>query len=290
VGYATAWENSANINAQTAGGMPPTPHAIGNSSVNPATGTFGQAIATGKLAPNTAGWMCFTPKSVSSTVLGTNQMGLTEAPQLNGLNSVAPAFPSVLFPSTGGPMCINTPSSTAFLVAYAPNVPIVAQRDASGVFKLTQNNVPITTISNYYFGRWKPSFLVRRTDSGFHSILSNFPCPTSTGQYAHLKYELDGYYHVMSTCNVTFVYNEEYNSSALTFNIYTSDMIKQFDQSNFPTVPVALGENRISLFVGDDAHCLGTGQYILEVINAKKEHFYLRFYNSCTTCAIHGGH
>jgi len=291
VGYNTEWETTTNTYAQNIVGLPPIPHVFGNSSVNPAIGQYGQAIGSGKLPANMAGWMCFTPKSITLPASGgMNTVALSESPQIGQLTAPATTMPHIDFPAAGGMMYVNNPiTQTAQIVFYSPNVAIVAQRNGSGVYTLTQNGTQLgTTISSYYFGRWKPSFLIRRPNTGFHTIISNFPCSTPTGQFAHLKYELDGYYHVMNNCSIDFVYNEEYNSSELTFTIYTDDMIKLYDQTNFPIVPVALGDNRVSLYVGDNAHCLGQGAFILDVVNAKKEHFYLRFYNNCSTCAIEG--
>jgi hypothetical protein len=221
-----------------------------------------------------------------------NTFALNESPQYGSLDNPPFTMPVLFFNTGGGVMMINYPGNQFVTpIAYAPGNPIVVQRNAANAYKIMQQNIQRgTTINSYYPGRWKPSALVRMRESGFYGVVSNFPCsPVSTGQYAHLKYELDGYRHNMSNCNIDFVYFEEYAASQLKFTIYTSDMYKLYDQTNFPAVNVTPGENRITLYVGDNAHCIGIGTFILDVVNDKKEHFYLRFYNgSCTSCQAGG--
>jgi hypothetical protein len=288
-GYSTVWESQANLGTSALQAT----HAIGSSSVNPTTGALGYGIATGKLPAGDAGWMAFTPKSVSTADnFWLNTAALTEAPQVGMLEPPAGQMPSMIFPVSGGMLLVNNPATQTFSVRYySPDVPILAQRNGSGVFQLSQNGTAMgSSISGYDFGYWKPSFLIRKAASGWHGIITNFKCPEQTDDiFAHMKYELDGYYHVMKNCNIRFLYNEEYNSATLTFNIYASNMTKLYDQSDFPTQVLRTGENHITLYVGDDAHCIGEGHFILEVINEKKEHFYLRFFNdSCASCSIEG--
>lgn len=286
-GFLTSWGNEGNIYAQNAAGMPSTPHAIGNNTVNPVTDLYGQAVGTGILSPASAGWMCFTPSFTQSANNNwINIAMLTEAPQMDLLANPPYNMPAMFFNTGGGMLMLNNPvTQSAQIVPFSPNIPIVARRDNSGIFTLTQNGTQIgNSISGYYFGRWKPSFLIRKPQTGFYKILSDFRCPQSTGQYAHLKYELDGYYHIMKSGEINFVFNQEYSSSNLTFNLYNSNDVLIRTQANFPALSTTNGMNYLTLLVRD-GYCIGKGFFYLEVINSKNEKMYLRFFNDYDGCA-----
>jgi|GEM_PF-3906357 len=289
-GYNTVWENEQNIYPQnTLFLQAPRTHAILKMPVSVPNTYGGQAIGSGKLAAGAAGWIAVTPVSKVSATALMNVFSLSEVPLMNQLNATASSMPIITFSSAGGILTINNPVNQSMqLYSYSPYIPIVIQRDASGAVRLFQEGTQIAnTVSSYYFGKLRPAIFIQQALTGIGEVVSSFPCNYPADTYAHLKYELDGYYHVMNNCKINFMYAEEYNSPTLTFNIYTDDMNKVFDQSHFPVVPLIQGENRISLNVSDPTHCLpGNDTYILEVINGKKERFYLRFYNAtCTGCA-----
>ena len=103
---------------------------------------------------------------------------------------------------------------------------------------------------------------------------------TTSDVCAHLDYELDGNYYVTNNGKFCFVYNEEYNDENIEFNIYNNAGYLVADQNDF-TVPALIhGENRVVLDLTTNGYCLAKGFYILEVINDKKEKFYLRVYNN----------
>jgi hypothetical protein len=103
---------------------------------------------------------------------------------------------------------------------------------------------------------------------------------------AILRRELDGGYHTVVNGNLTFKYDEEYADldGKLTFNIYNAKNIIVASNLTMPilTQPlVRYGDNRITLNIASCSFTptgnLGTGFYILEVINEKNEKWYLRF-------------
>ena len=116
-------------------------------------------------------------------------------------------------------------------------------------------------------------------DYGFKNVITSFGCPTSENIYAHLKYELDGFYHTMKDGEINFVFDQEYEGENLQFNIYNSldEIVKT--QADFPVVPTSYGKNYITIDVSTVDYCIGKGFLYLETINSKGEKKYLRFYN-----------
>lgn len=109
--------------------------------------------------------------------------------------------------------------------------------------------------------------------------------------YADLTKKLDGGYYLANAV-VYFRYNEEYNDADgnLTYNIY--DRYNQVVASS-ATHPhsITYGYN----YIGINGTCssgigLGSGHYVLEVINEKNEKWYLRFQNiRDMSCFEHSG-
>jgi hypothetical protein len=126
--------------------------------------------------------------------------------------------------------------------------------------------------------------------------------PANSYQYALLKKKLDGGYYQAINGRLFFRYDEEYNDADghLTFNIYEDEAenISPPITSN-TSLPLAL---RPQVAYGDNRYRLNTiqcdftntggplpnGFYILEVINEKNEHWYLRFKNYSTISVVCG--
>jgi len=98
---------------------------------------------------------------------------------------------------------------------------------------------------------------------------------------------MDGYYHIMKNGDINFVFNQEYNTANLTFNLYNSNDILIKTQANFPVQSTTNGMNYITLVVRD-SYCIGSGFFYLEVINSKNEKMYLRFFNDYSSCTVQG--
>ncbi len=292
VGPELSWDPVSNLQS----GLPDH-FAVSNSTVTGTPSNSGKAIAINKLNAATPGWVVFTPViSPNSHTFNHRRTTVSfgEAPQLSSVAVFDQNMPSVTFKGAVG-ITASMSGGGAYvdLFEYAPNTPLlVARYPTSNDVKYRQNYTVFSTVTSYSDGRWKPAVYSQFASSGIVDAFASFQCkPYTTDIFAHLKYELDGYFHVMNNCRINFLYNEEYNSSTLNFTIYTDDMIKQYDQGDFPAVPLNIGENRVSLFIGDSEHCLTDGNYILDVVNEKKEHFYLRFYKTdCMNCASEGGH
>ena len=101
----------------------------------------------------------------------------------------------------------------------------------------------------------------------------------------HLSYVLDGNYYVTKNGKFCFVYNEEYNDYEIELNIYNDagNIVATQDNFTFSNVFVH-GENRVTLDLSQSGYCIGQGFFILEVINDKKEKFYLRIKNDNSGC------
>ncbi len=132
--------------------------------------------------------------------------------------------------------------------------------------------------------------------TAFNSNLAylTFGTAKASVPYAILKKKLDGGYYQVVNGRLNFRYDEEYNDSdnKLRYNIYDyQNMVVSSNQIVPPTIipGVSYGDNRIKI---NTLQCgfttvggLTDGVYILEIINEKNEHWYLRF-KQTTTVAI----
>jgi len=143
------------------------------------------------------------------------------------------------------------------------------------------DNTTIFTFPTPYSGPMNIGIFTRSINDGCVDVISSFGCvkPITVPLYAHLKYELDGYYHVMKEGKINFLFNQEYDASILKFNIYdvNSNLIKT--DSDFPIIPTTNGDNYITIDVSGVSNCIDKDFYYLEVISNKKEKMYLRFLN-----------
>lgn len=102
-----------------------------------------------------------------------------------------------------------------------------------------------------------------------------------TSVYAELSKTLSGGHYTAQQGQLYFRYDEEYfdSDSALVYNVYdwNNDVVlSQADQA----VDVLFGDNRCFLDMSCNGTTLDQGYFILEVINEKKEKWYLRFHNN----------
>jgi hypothetical protein len=156
--------------------------------------------------------------------------------------------------------------------------PFKIDLDASNNFNVYHNNLvnPIVSTPQAYAAS---DYKVKATAHGgtiFNTYTSFCGLPNSE-QCAHLDYQLDGNYYVTTNGKLCFVYNEEYNDPDIEFNIYNNYGNVVATEADFLLPSLVHGENRIVLDF-DDYDCANEGFYVLEVINDKKEKFYLRFY------------
>lgn len=116
---------------------------------------------------------------------------------------------------------------------------------------------------------------------GYKDCITSFGCPDSGSDniYAHLKYEMDGFYHIMEYGKIKFLFDQEYDSQDLKFNLYSSKDILIKTEADFPLLMTEYGENLLTIDVSLTSNCIGKGFFYIEVINSKKEKLYLRFYN-----------
>jgi hypothetical protein len=285
VGSRLSWDPYANIVTWPNNGAA-THSAVSTPSVNATI--KGQAIAANKLPALTPGWMVFTPSMPGA-------MGNIFTPAVSVSFSESPLMGSAAFDYTmpvvhfihGMALYSNTGSGQMLVQqvqGFAPNTPVLVARYASGAVKIRQNYSVLSNVSTYTNARWKPAFLSRRANAGITSCLASFQCSSYSNEiFAQLKYELDGYYHVMKNGDIKFVFDQEYDDANLTFNLYNSNDILIRTQAQFPPVSTTHGMNYKTIVVrGSD--CIGQGFFYLEVINSKNEKMYLRFYNDYTGC------
>ncbi|MBI3136217.1 MAG: DNRLRE domain-containing protein [Bacteroidetes bacterium] len=162
--------------------------------------------------------------------------------------------------------------------------PLKIELDAAN-FKVYYNNgvTPIATVVEGTASDYKVD--ANAFSGNIHDSYASFCYGLSRSEIcAHLDYELDGNYYVTNSGRFCFVYNEEYNDPNIKFNIYNQLGNVVADQTDFTLENLIHGENRVVLDLTTNGYCLGTGFFILEVINDKNEKFYLRFYNGHSSC------
>lgn len=285
------WDPYVNIQSWTSSNNTTNAISAANVSVfNPA-----KAISTNILAPVTSGWVVIQPKITGSFPSnGRMSFSMSEGPLMGypqGYNSSMPVchyYGGVVITcktvvSSGGSQVAITPT-------YNFHYPLLIARTASGIVNFRQGENTLVSVSNFHQGRWKPDVYSNIPNMGVVDVVASFQCVDySATNYAKLKYDLDGYYHVMKNGKVNFVFNQEYDTqNQLKFNIYNDNDVLIKTHNDYPNVAVTNGENYISLDVTGTSTCIGVGMFYLEVINDKKEKFYLRFYNDYTGCIIQG--
>lgn len=299
VGSKLSWDPYTNIQTWPFNNAA-TNYAISTSSVT--ANNSARAISTNRLDASTAGWMVFTMQGTPVSHGRRTLVSLSEAPMMASLNTFDQFMPCAIF---SGGLCMtatNATVGTVFvspLAAYVPNVPFMISRLSNGSVQYRQDysstspNGILRTVTNYTNGRFKPAFFTQYPSLGIRDAVTNFTCkPYNTDMYAQLKYEMDGYYHIMKNGEIKFVFDQEYDDANLTFNLYNSEDILIKTQADFPAVGTTHGMNYKTILVRD-SYCIGSGFFYLEFINSKKEKMYLRFYNDytgCTPSEVEGGH
>ena len=123
-----------------------------------------------------------------------------------------------------------------------------------------------------------------KLDDGFQHVVTSFGCPETEIMYAHLEYNLDGYYHVMKNGQINFIFDQEYDTDNLSFKIFDSDDQVVKTNTDFTAISTTHGANYLTIDVSATADCIGQGFFYLEVTNSKKEKSYIRFYNDLDQC------
>jgi hypothetical protein len=122
------------------------------------------------------------------------------------------------------------------------------------------------------------------TNRGAAYYVSLYNATSSKAKYANLRKKLDGSYYITDDRKIYFRYEEEYNASSLTYNIYDYKNEIVLDEQDL-ALTKAYGENRFIIDLTGSDYCLPYGIYVLEVINDKNEKWYLRFREDWNTCA-----
>lgn len=110
--------------------------------------------------------------------------------------------------------------------------------------------------------------------STFFSLVGSYWQPV----FVELEKKLDGEYYKFADKMVRFRYYDKYNDddNKLSFNIYNGVGVVVYTDASLTLNP-NYGENRFVINCGPSGANLPWGSYILEVINTKKEKYYLRF-------------
>lgn len=252
------------------------PHVLKNTA-----SSTGEAIIVNKLDAGQSGWIAFMAKSKTLSPIG-SRLILAESPLLNDFYPGASQYPQIRF-SNSNPSIVhayNPTTGTFSLVSgFNPAMMFVVNRDATNNVELRQlDQQLIPDLTGFPSLRWKPVFRAAYTGFGFANITTGFLCGTNTGQFAQLKYEMDGYYHIFNDGKINFVFNQEYDAANLQFKIFNGNDLQIRTQADYPIVPTTNGMNYLSINLDNGTCAFPKGFYYLEVTNSKKEKMYLRFY------------
>ncbi len=172
---------------------------------------------------------------------------------------------------------------TAVYINDNARITIKLTTNASTGFPYGKVKVFVNDVLRSVFPRSNSSVSImpnsNKNGSGFKNVISSFGCPESKGLYGHLKPNLDGFYHTMKNGKIRFVFDQEYASDSLKFNIYDDNDLQIRSESDFPVISTSHGKNYLLIDVSTSENCIGKGFRYLEVINSKNEKLYLRFYN-----------
>ena len=102
--------------------------------------------------------------------------------------------------------------------------------------------------------------------------------------HAKLSDNLDGEVYYLIDNKLYFVYDEEYSSTTIKYNIYNKKHIAYLTEQDQALTP-SFGDNRFVLdFSSNGCCCLSERVNILEIINEKGEKSYLRFKQTGAIC------
>lgn len=252
--------------------------------------SFSRALTENIIPEGTAGegWISFFPQNTQQFGTGTTLVSFTSGIGIPHAPTSADTWfnfkkvPATIYTPPMLMIGINPGNAPASLLYYPYDANLRMQVIGNQIF-LFINDEPIVLFARPP-GKLRVKFNTNGSNEGPVHVLSSYACAPNEVQYAHLKYTLDGFYHVMRDGKIRFMFEQEYNSSNLKFNLYNEldELVKT--QADFPAVAVTNGPNEITLDVSNNANCIGQKYFYLEVINDKKEISYLRFYNDFNGC------
>jgi hypothetical protein len=146
------------------------------------------------------------------------------------------------------------------------------------VFKLNSNGAPTMLLSFNYAVTPADLFFkayIRNLNTGFINVTTNLKCKENK-LYAKMERKLTGVKYTPILNKVYFFYEEEYKTQNIgeIVNLKVFNEMDRIDPVISNSNSIAnYGDNRYSI----DVSGLIPGAYILEIINDKKEKFYLRF-------------
>ena len=287
LGYETLWHIREDYYVET-------PNTYSVEVQNSPETDYSLARSENILKFNEEGWVEFT--AVTDANNGPNifrftTLNINGTPNQGGL--LNEDFILVTTNSTGNGAVITPYSSqsgwqTPIYTSKNARVRLMFKTNISG-------SAPYGTIEVYVYNQLKRSFnrgnssIISRVNSmknsdGFKDIVSSFGCLPKIPTYAHLKYEMDGYYHIMKEGIINFIFDQEYDTYNLEFKIYNELGFVVKTNGDFPPLNATNGVNYFSIDISDNTQCIGQGFFYLVVTNSKKEKSYLRFFNDYTGC------
>lgn len=160
-------------------------------------------------------------------------------------------------------------------VSTNPNDKVRLMRSGTNM-KIQLNNSTSTTFMFQAASSGPMNIAVRtqEIDDGCLDVVSSFPCRSEV--YAKVERKLRGVKYAPIGNSLKFYVSEEYDNQSgdLEYRVYADlDRVNPVLSGTQQVHSIVYGDNRYDL----DVIGLSSGPYILEVINEKKEKFYLRF-------------
>lgn len=156
-----------------------------------------------------------------------------------------------------------------------PN-PVIRFEKTGATVNIKVNNA----LAHSFSGVPSLDYLIDASLANFGSSVGSprlsFGCTTPL-QYAKLNNKIDGGYYNANGGKLYFTTDGEYSQINLKFNIYNNSNNIVMSNSSSPSINSViqkLGDNR---YILSNLSSLGSGYYILEIVNEKMEKVYLRF-------------
>ena len=265
VGVAAAW-NPATIGMNISG------NSIRSNLSHPGSSPDSRADAMNQLPAGQSGWIDFQIgyaglQPPSRYRMGGEQ-GLNVAmnPQRFPVDMVKASFFTLVEDYDGNP-------ATYFITI---NNRFRLRRDLGGNLSLYNGNNqnPVFNISGYNADYYLNAALSSEND-GFYNVLTSYGCVMPI-TFVRAQRELDGSFYQTDQDGKLYVqYREEYNHNNFHFRVYDDHNDFQGNELTFPPQNFSgYGDNGVEL----DFNSLPANEfYVLEIINPKKEKWYLRF-------------
>jgi hypothetical protein len=230
----------------------------------------------GNVGANLLSYLANNAGSYVVTVLANNGCSATSIPSIVNLSNILASAGSSSIITTAGPITLSGSASggiPTYNYLWTP----------TSAFSPSSNS----TLSN-------PVVHISANSTFNLTVTDNAGCSSSDyvsilflndiNSYGVLKKAQDGGFYQVTNNKVYFKFEEEYKGIALNYNVYNYASTTVNTPINLITtcsdlnvINTTLGDNRYSIDLTNCGSLIPNNYYLLEIINSKKEKFYLKF-------------